>query len=608
MQRKFDICESASFLLDFGFPGKLLETATRNAFACGTTAADELIAFSALYQNTYYRLLAKHLDVRFVTNDEIEKIYLHSRDPLAALHPNNIVWGYTGNSTLRAIVAPSTRLIGRLEKMVAVSERTDRIVITSPSILKSVISKEIETELTEDAVNRLAIAEPLSSARFGADAWQGAILIILIGLIVAFGSLQPSATALGIHLLVSLFFFSCVVLRLLATLNHRKHKIASIEPTSNRAKPIYSVMVALLDEAEVVPDLIKAMRALRWPRAKLEIKLVCEAGDQSTIDALRAEELDARFEIITVPKSDPQTKPKALCYALGFSTGKYITVYDAEDRPHPEQLLEAYSAFTASDEKLACVQAPLVSANPQRNFWTALFHFEYSGLFKGLLPWLASIRAPILLGGTSNHFRRAALLDIGAWDPHNVTEDADLGLRIWRKGYRTDMITRPTWEDAPTEFKTWLPQRTRWLKGWMQTWIVQIRQPLALQANMSLSAFIITQILLTGTIVSALLHPIVLVKAIALTIWFVSNATGDIWITSLAIVDWLTVICAYMGFIALCWKSTDSSTRRYLRTRQLLVPIYWVAISIAAWRALHQLIYDPYRWEKTPHTRHEKSP
>ncbi|MEM9575213.1 MAG: glycosyl transferase family 2, partial [Pseudomonadota bacterium] len=103
-------------------------------------------------------------------------------------------------------------------------------------------------------------------------------------------------------------------------------------------------------------------------------------------------------------------------------------------------------------------------------------------------------------------------------------------------------------------------------------------------------------------------HPIVLVKAIVLTIWFALNVTGDIWITSLAIVDWLTIICAYIGFIALCWKSTDGTARRYLRTRQLLVPVYWVAISMAAWRALHQLIYDPYRWEKTPHTRHEKSP
>lgn len=595
-------------MLEFSFPAKLLAKATRNALESGTTAADELIAFGALDQIIYYRLLAKHLDVRFVEADEIQKIYLHSRDPLAALHPNNIVWGYTGNSTLRAIVAPSTRLIGRLEKMVADSDRTDRIVITSPSILKSVISKEIETELTEDAVNRLAIAEPLSSARFGADAWQGALFIILIGLIVAFGSLKPSATALGIHLIVSSFFFSCVVLRLLAILNHRKHKIASIEPTSNRAKPIYSVMIALLDEADVVPDLVKAMRTLRWPRAKLEIKLVCEADDISTLEALEAEKLDARFEIIIVPKSDPQTKPKALCYALGFSTGKYIAVYDAEDRPHPEQLLEAYSAFSASDKKLACVQAPLVSANLHRNFWAALFHFEYAGLFKGLLPWLASIRAPILLGGTSNHFRRAALLDIGAWDPHNVTEDADLGLRIWRKGYRTDMITRPTLEDAPTDFKTWLPQRTRWLKGWMQTWVVQIRQPLALQAIMSLSAFLITQILLTGTIVSALLHPIVLVKAIMLTIWLVSNATEDIWIARLAIVDWLTVICAYIGFYALCRQSTDVAARRYLGVKLFLVPIYWVAISIAAWRAVYQLIDDPYRWEKTPHTPHEKSP
>lgn len=365
-------------------------------------------------------------------------------------------------------------------------------------------------------------------------------------------------------------------------------------------------MIALLDEADVVPDLVKAMQKLQWPRTKLEIKLVCEADDHSTLAALQTQDLDARFEIIKVPKSHPRTKPKALCYALGFTTGKYVTIYDAEDRPHPEQLLEACDALEAGSKKIACVQAPLQAANGQHNIWTALFLFEYAALFRGLLPWLARNEYPILLGGTSNHFSRAALLEIGVWDPHNVTEDADLGLRIWRNGYQTDMITRPTLEDAPKDFKTWLPQRTRWFKGWMQTWIVQMRRPRELRANMSWQAFIVTQILLTGTIISALVYPLVFTKAVLLTIWIFLNASDNLWITMFAVMDWTTIFLSYCAFAYLSWKSTDPPTQRRLGAKLLLTPFYWMAISAAAWRALLQLQSNPFYWEKTAHAPHEK--
>lgn len=600
------LCESVRFLPKFGISSDLLEHASRCAIENETSAAEELIAFRGLKEIEYFQMLARHLGLRFVEAADIRQIFFDRRDAIAALHPNNIVWGDVGDAVPRSITAPSPRHVGMLQEVAAKSDHLERIVITSPSILRAVLTDELQPELVERAVNHLYRADPLSSAMIGASALQGAVFTLALILFAVFVAMQPSVAAIGLHLLISSFFVACVALRLIATVQFRQPKLHPINPTPNGSKPTYSVMVALHDEAAIVPDLVKALNRLKWPRSKLEIKFVCEADDPSTILALEAENLDPWIEVIKVPASQPRTKPKALCYAIGFTTGKYITLYDAEDRPHPEQLLEAYAAFNAANGKLACVQAPLESANPHNNLWTALFHFEYAGLFNGLLPWLARNRAPILLGGTSNHFCRQALFDVGIWDPHNVTEDADLGLRIWRKGYYTDMITRPTLEDAPPNFQTWLPQRTRWFKGWMQTWIVQMRHPLELHSSMSLSAFITTQILLTGTIASALLHPIVMLKAILLSSWIAQNASSDIWITKIAIVDWLTVIIAYIGFAALCWKSTDKSTRRKLGKKLLLTPLYWMAISLAAWRGLIHLWIKPFNWEKTPHTPHEK--
>lgn len=584
----------------------MLIKSTESARKCGTTAAEQIIAHRGMKEQTYFRCLAKHLGVPFLERDDIGEVFFRRRDSAAALLPSFIVRAATTVSAQQIVIAPSPRLVGALEKIVINSNSKDVFALTAPSILRSVVTKELEDELTQDAIKHLIVQDPSSSAKSGADAWQGAIFVLLLLLITAFSTITPSATALGVHLMTTSFFLACVSLRLFAASTARPAKFATINRTPDKTKPTYSIMIALLDEAAVVPDLIRAMLKLQWPRAKLEIKLVCEADDSATIAALEAEDLDPRFEIIKVPVSEPRTKPKALCYALGFTTGRYVTVYDAEDRPHPEQLLEAYEALEGGGERLDCVQAPLTAANAERSFWTALFHFEYAGLFRGLLPWLARNNYPIMLGGTSNHFRRAALLAVGNWDPYNVTEDADLGLRIWRKGYQTGMITRPTLEDAPVDFKVWLPQRTRWFKGWMQTWIVQSRRPLELGATMSWPAFFVTHTFLTGTIVSAILHPLVVAKALLLTMWIITNSSENLWITWLAIFDWLTIILSYCAFAWLCWKCADTSTNRRLGAKLMLTPIYWMAISIAAWRGLFQLIRDPFYWEKTPHDAHEK--
>ncbi|MDZ7937945.1 MAG: glycosyltransferase [Rhodoferax sp.] len=273
------------------------------------------------------------------------------------------------------------------------------------------------------------------------------------------------------------------------------------------ALPIYTVMVALYREAAVVPQLIAALDALDWPRSLLDVKLVCEGDDQETLEAIRQARPGPHIEVVEVPAMAPRTKPKALTYALSGARGEFLTIYDAEDRPHPQQLREAYHAFRLGPADLACLQSPLVIDNAGESWISAIFALEYSALFRRLLPALGFYRLPLPLGGTSNHFKTALLKESGGWDPYNVTEDADLGMRLCRMGYRSSTLTLPTYEDAPTDFGVWLAQRTRWYKGWLQTWLVLMRHPLRTAREMGPLSFFVFQLLVGGVLVAALSHP-----------------------------------------------------------------------------------------------------
>jgi glycosyltransferase XagB len=183
--------------------------------------------------------------------------------------------------------------------------------------------------------------------------------------------------------------------------------------------------------------------------------------------------------VIVVPCGLPQTKPRALNYALCFARGSLLTIYDAEDIPDPRQLRRAAAAFAVLPQDTACLQAELVFDNANENWLTRQFTIEYAMLFGMILPALAAHRLPLPLGGTSNHFRIDALRRAGAWDAYNVTEDADLGIRLARLGFDTDTITSCTYEEANVSLRNWMRQRTRWMKGFLATWLVHMREPLA---------------------------------------------------------------------------------------------------------------------------------
>jgi len=364
--------------------------------------------------------------------------------------------------------------------------------------------------------------------------------------------------------------------------------------------PHYTVLVPAYNEPEVVGDLIGAMAALEYPADKLQVLLLLEADDGVTIAAAKeCAESDA-ITILLVPPADPRTKPKACNYGLYFATGDIVTIFDAEDLPEPLQLRRVVAAFRSLPDSVACVQAKLVYHNGHQNILTAWFTAEYRLWFGYLLPGMMRSSSPIPLGGTSNHLRRDVLDQIGAWDPYNVTEDADLGLRIAASGYHTAVIDSNTLEEANSDAINWIRQRSRWYKGYLQTWLVQIRRPVKLFRTIGFRSFLRFNLVLAGTPVIAVLN---LVFWLITLIWFLGQPAlveavfpWYIYFPALVALVLGNAATLYMNLIAL--REDDRSD---LLLAALTVPVFWLMMSVAAAKGCYQLIRNPSYWEKTYH-------
>jgi glycosyltransferase XagB len=365
--------------------------------------------------------------------------------------------------------------------------------------------------------------------------------------------------------------------------------------------PVYTIMVPAYNEPEVIVALVQALDAMAYPKEKLDIKLLLEADDQKTVIAARWAVTGKHMEIVTVPAADPRTKPKALNYGLQTARGEFVTVYDAEDRPEPLQLRKAALAMQAAPAELGCLQARLSYFNPNQNLITRWFTLEYATWFSQFLPGLVMSDAPVPLGGTSNHFRRQVIEDIGGWDPFNVTEDADLGMRLHRKGFRTAILDSVTWEEANSDFVNWIKQRSRWYKGYIQTWAVHLRHPVTLYRQLGLRSFLEFNLFVGGTPLLALLNPVFWAMCI---LWFVSE---PVVIRELLPqpVYYLSLVCWLFGNFALTYlnllMASEMIGKHKFHRAALLTPLYWVMMSIAAVKAAVQYVFQPSHWEKTVH-------
>ncbi|HEY7669236.1 MAG TPA: glycosyltransferase [Hyphomicrobium sp.] len=457
----------------------------------------------------------------------------------------------------------------------------------------------------QDAVEGLAARSPELSAATGLPAWQKAALAGLLAAIGGGALLAPEATLVALLAVMAVPFLLVVTLRAVSLWHLLKGAPPLMReeaaPAADDPLPLYSVLVPLYREAGVVAHLLEALAQIDYSADRLEIILIVESVDFETRAALARAALASSMRVLVVPDGRPRTKPRALQYALQFARGDYVVVYDAEDVPAPDQLRRALAALRA-DPRLGCLQAQLNIYNSETSWLTRQFTIEYTALFDAILPTLERLELPVPLGGTSNHFPRAVLDAVGGWDPFNVTEDADLGIRLARAGWRVGVLRSTTWEEAPPTYAVWRGQRTRWLKGWMQTYLVHMRQPGRLWRELGARRFVGLQVLMGGLILSALVHPWFYVL-VALDLWqgHLLGVPDTVLGHSLLWIGVFNVIAGYVSAIALGGVSAARRGRVGLAAHAALMPVYWLGISMAAYRALVELISAPYYWEKTEH-------
>jgi len=572
-----------------------LAAAEDRAARLGVGADRALIAAGAIDEETYARFLAAHIGSRFEPLDDVprDRCTLPDERLIEAAAAGLLPLGTDGAPTL--VVAPRHAAARRMTQLAGGAPALpQRFHFTTADRLTRFVLKHAGATLSERATGLIQAQWPGLSA---APPWRlGHLRLALpIGVAgLALFVLAPAITALALEALLALFFLAWLVLRL-AGVAVRPARLSPPSVTDGEL-PIYTVISALYREARSVDNLLRAIDRLDYPPEKLDVILAIEDDDAETHAAIAARTSKRPVTVIVVPPGGPRTKPKALNVALTFARGAYTVVYDAEDQPEPDQLRRALAAFAAGDDRLACVQARLSIDNTEDSLLTRMFTAEYAAQFDVFLDGLAALDLPLPLGGSSNHFATAVLREVGGWDAWNVTEDADLGMRLARFGYRTGMIASTTYEEAPARLGPWLRQRTRWFKGWMQTWLVHMRAPLRLWRDLGAAGFWTFQLVVGGNVLAALVHPL-FAAGLAYTCVTNSGLNLDV----LLALYGLNLTSGYVSSAVLGWIGL--SRRRLTGTAWilLLTPLHWLLLSCAAWRALCQLLMSPYAWEKTEH-------
>ena len=375
---------------------------------------------------------------------------------------------------------------------------------------------------------------------------------------------------------------------------------ADIAALDDRDLPVYTILVPLYHETESLPRLVEGLGSLDYPKDKLDVILLLEEDDAETVAAARSIAMPPFIRSVVVLDCQPKTKPKACNLGLAMARGEYLVIYDAEDKPDPDQLKKAVLGFRQVPEKVICLQAKLNFYNRRQNLLTRLFTTEYSMWFDLFLPGLSSLRGPIPLGGTSNHFRTKPLRDLMGWDPFNVTEDCDLGLRVALSGYETMMLDTTTWEEACSDAGYWVRQRSRWTKGYIQTFLVATRHPLAMVRRLGILGTLGFFFMVGGTPLCLLINPVYW----ALTLgWFIFRMESLALLFPFPIILW-GLVCLFVGNFVFIYAALIAAYRRGyydLVKYGLLAPGYWLMMSVGGWKGFLQIIYKPSYWEKTKH-------
>src|SRR3989338_3622334 len=454
---------------------------------------------------------------------------------------------------------------------------------------------------------------PLLETAFRTLVLKQKLILLNLALVIIIGFVADwRITSIILVAIITAIYFVDLLLNLFLILRGfvKKPEIhvlkQEVEKLDQKKLPKYTILCPLYNEWEVLPQFVTAISRIDYPKDKLQVLLLLEEDDKETIRHALSYKLPDYFEVVVVPDSLPKTKPKALNYGLQMAIGEYVVIYDAEDVPDPRQLKKVILAFAKAGERTICIQAKLNFYNPHHNLLTRIFTAEYSLWFDLVLTGLQSIFAPIPLGGTSNHFKLQDLKKLRGWDSFNVTEDCDLGMRLAKRGYQTALINSVTLEEANSDLKNWFLQRTRWIKGYIQTYLVHMRNPKEFVENTSQIKMFIFQMFVGGKVLFLFFNPLMWITTFVYFAFrpitgpfiqqFFPGPVLYLGVFSLVFGNFLYMYSYMIG----CVKRGHYDLVKYV----FLVPFYWLCMSIAAWQALVQLIRRPHFWPKTVHGFH----
>ncbi|MBE7244729.1 MAG: glycosyltransferase [Actinomycetospora chiangmaiensis] len=549
----------------------------------GTDAASALLGAGLMDEDAYYRALAWELGVPFL-DGEIPLGW-----PLR--YPACLQAGIAPLAPgLGAVAAPRGEIIATLLVGAGGSALP---AITTPSRLRRAVYAAIPGTVAARAAR--GSHDPRRAPWLASHRLM--VLALMLAACLGLVAALPAPAAVAMAWAAQILCLAVMMFRAAAPVIPPPRDAAP--PLPDAALPVYTVLVALYREAAVVPRLIPALAALDYPAAKLDIKLLIEADDPETADALASIPLPARFEVVTVPPGTPRTKPRALNAALPLARGSLLVVFDAEDVPARDQLRRAAARF-AHEPTLACLQGRLVIDNHEGRL-PRFFALEYTGLFDVLNPALAALGMPIPLGGSSTHVRTDVLRRLNGWDVATVTEDAELGLRLALAGERVGDLPSETWEEAPVRLEAWLRQRSRWMKGFLQTSLIHGRHPVAVLARLGPLRTLCALALVPGTVLSALAYPVCcLLAVIAVPAGWIAVSPSPLDNLGLGLAATVFLVgLVVMGGPAIC-----GCRRRqwpHLWGYVTLLPLYYLLVSLAAWMAVVEFVRAPDHWNKTEH-------
>ena len=529
---------------------------------------------------------------------------IDSIGPRRCLQIGCLPWVRAGSCTVIACAMPD-RFIDHRPELEAALGPVSLAVISESDLHQALINSRRGTLrlMAETCVNDAESCRNWNVRRFSQLMSAGFLAVIMATL---FAPLASFLVLFGIVVLALLLGtamkIASAITQLRSLADKRRQPADNTLPFPCRKPPV-SIMVPMFREPNIAPRLVKRLGAINYPRELLDIMLVVEEDDHLTRDALAASDLPHWMRVIPVPDSDLRTKPRALNYALNFARGTIVGVYDAEDAPAADQIHRVTDRFGQAGPDLACIQGVLDYYNPRTNWLSRCFTIEYAAWFRLMLPGLEKLGLVVPLGGTTLFFRREILEALGGWDAHNVTEDADLGLRLARHGYRTELLDTVTMEEANCRVWPWIKQRSRWLKGYAMTYAVHMRDPRMLLRQLGAWRFLGIQVLFLGTLIQFLLAPILW------SFWLMLFGFGHPLIDALP--GWLAptiaaiFLLAEVSGLAINIVALRAPEHRFLRGWALSLHAYFPLAAVAAYKGLWEMITSPFYWDKTTHGIHD---